>query len=228
MPNGAGRRLTYMGLRPGGALQTIGHPQLGLLPMLSFPLDLRFKIIAVAPQIWVRDSTGSLICYVRQKAFKLKEAVTIFGDEAQTRPLYKIAADRIIDLSATYHITDDAGRPIGAIQRQGMRSIWRAHYDIQRGGQLAFAIREENPWIKLIDGFVGEIPIVGMFSGYMFHPAYRISRGEGGEPVVRVVKKPALWEGRYEVERLGALSEDEERLVLLGTIMMLLLERTRG
>jgi hypothetical protein len=196
--------------------------------MINFPLDLRFKIVAIAPQISVRDASGTLICYVKQKAFKLKEAVTVFGDEAQTRPLYEIAADRILDLTANYHITDAAGTPIGVISRQGMRSIWRAHYEIHRDGRPLFQIREENPWIKVIDGFLGELPIVGMFSGYLFHPAYRIARGEGGEAVARAVKRPAFWEGRYEVERVGTMKEDEERLVLLGVIMMLLLERSRG
>lgn len=38
------------------------------------------------------------------KAFKLKEAITVFADEAQTRPLYHINAGRVIDFSATYTI----------------------------------------------------------------------------------------------------------------------------
>ncbi|HJU90974.1 MAG TPA: hypothetical protein VJ672_16435 [Gemmatimonadaceae bacterium] len=196
--------------------------------MLRFPLDLRFKIIAIAPQITVTDAGGAVIAYVKQKAFKLKEAVTVFSDATQSRALYRIEADRVLDISATYHIADASGTPLGAVQRRGMKSIWRAHYEIHRDGRAAFLVREENPWIKLIDGFIGEIPIVGLFTGYLLHPAYRVTRANGDVPVLRAVKKPALFEGRYVVDRIGDLSEDEERLTLLGVIMLLLLERERG
>ena len=196
--------------------------------MLRYPLDLRFKVIAIAPQITVTDAAGAVIAYVKQKAFKLKEAVTVFSDSTQARALYRIEADRVLDISATYHITDAAGTPLGAVQRRGMKSIWRAHYEMHRDGRPVFLIREENPWVKVIDGFLGEIPIVGLFTGYLFHPAYRVTRVDGDVPVLRATKKPALFEGRYVVDRLGDLSEDEERLTLLGVIMLLLLERDRG
>ncbi|HEX8432508.1 MAG TPA: hypothetical protein VF625_14555, partial [Longimicrobium sp.] len=62
---------------------------------MRFPLNLTFKILALAPQVFVRDADGELQLYVRQKALKLKEAVTVFADEAQTRVLYTINADRI-------------------------------------------------------------------------------------------------------------------------------------
>lgn len=196
--------------------------------MLNFPLDLRFKIIAIAPQISVFDSAGQLICYVRQKAFKLKEAVTVFGDAAQTRALYRIEADRVLDFAATYHISETSGRRLGVVRRQGMRSLWRAHYDIEHEGGSAFHIREENPWVKVLDGFIGEIPVIGMLSGYLLHPAYRVTRAGSDEQVARAVKRPAFFEGRYSIDRTGSLSEDEARLVLLGMLMMLLLERDRG
>jgi uncharacterized protein YxjI len=196
--------------------------------MLAYPLDLRFKLIAIASQIYVRDATGSLRYYVRQKAFKLKEAVTVFADEAQRTPLYRIAADRVLDISARYTITSEAGRTLGALQRRGMRSIWRAHYEIQREGELAFVVTEENPWVKLIDGFVGEIPIVGMFTGYLLHPAYAVTRAAGGTRVLRIVKQPAFFEGRYRVEQVAPMEDQEEELAVLSLLMMVLLERARG
>jgi hypothetical protein len=196
--------------------------------MLAYPLDLRFKLIAIASQIFVRDATGSLRYYVKQKAFKLKEAVTVFADEAQRVPLYRIAADRVLDLSARYHITSESGGQLGVLQRRGMRSIWRAHYEIQRGDRVAFVVTEENPWTKLIDSFVGEIPIIGMFTGYMLHPAYVVARADGGASVLRIVKRPALFEGRYRIEQVAQLADDEEELAVLSLLMLVLLERARG
>src|SRR5262245_17006337 len=100
---------------------------------MNFPLQLSFKIVAIAPQFSVRDAGGNLLFYVRQKLFKLKEAITVFGDEAQTRPVFTIKADRVIDFSARYDIADTSGRYVGSVKRHGMRSLWRTHYEVYDG-----------------------------------------------------------------------------------------------
>ena len=74
---------------------------------MNFPLELRFRIVAISAQASLRDASGHLLCYVKQKAFKLKEAVTVFGDEAQQRPLYHINADRVLDISFNHRRRGD-------------------------------------------------------------------------------------------------------------------------
>jgi len=59
---------------------------------MNYPLSLEFKKIAINEQIYVRDASGTLLWYVRQKAFKLREAVTVFADEGQARPVFTFAA----------------------------------------------------------------------------------------------------------------------------------------
>jgi uncharacterized protein YxjI len=194
---------------------------------MNYPLQLSFKILALAPQISITDSSGTLIFYVKQKFFALKEAVTVFADQAQTQPIYKIGADRIIDFSARYNFTDMQGVNLGAIKRHGLRSIWNTHFEIFDGEMSVFTIREENPWIKVLDALFQEIPIAGIFSGYVFNPSYIMTR-TGGEPVMRLKKQPAFLEGKFEIESLMPLHGDEERRALLGFLMMLLLERTKG
>lgn len=196
--------------------------------MLAFPLDLRFKLLTISSKIAVRDATDRVILFVKQKAFKLKESVTVFGDESQRVPIYTIGADRVIDFSARYHIARASGERLATLQRRGMRSLWRANYEIEREGRPFLHVQEENPWVKLVDGFVGEIPIVGMFTGYLLHPAYAVTRMDGGAKVLRVVKQPAFFEGRYRVERIAPLEDDAEELAVLAVVMMLLLERSRG
>jgi hypothetical protein len=195
---------------------------------MNFPLDLRFKLLAIAAQISVTDAQGRLIFYVKQKAFKLKEAVTVFADQEQTRALYRIAADRVLDISARYRIEDVAGAEVGVLQRHGMRSFWKVHYEIHQGGQLAFLIREENPWVKVLDGLLGSIPIVSLFTGYFLHPAYLVSRGEDQPALLRVVKRPALVEGRFRVDAIAAAGEPWVDLAVVSVLMMLLIERGRG
>ncbi len=194
---------------------------------LSYPLTLSFKIVALAPQMSVSDANGSLIVYVRQKLLKLKESVTVFGDQQQTLPLFAMKADRVIDFSARYHMTDQQGRPVGSIKRQGMKSLWKAHYDIFENETVTMDIREENAWVKVMDGCFGEIPVLGMFTGYLFHPAYLVARPDGSV-VMRMQKQPAFFEGKFLIEKQGQMSVDEERRALLSLLMMILLERSRG
>lgn len=194
---------------------------------MNYPLTFSFKILALAPQISVRDAQGQLRWYVKQKLLKLKESVTVFADEGQTQPLFYINADRVLDISARYHITDAEGRSLGAVQRHGMRSFWKAHYEIFAGQAPLLTIREENPWIKVIDGLVGEIPIVGLFTGFVFQPAYLVTR-QDGTVALRLSKRRALLESTFHVEQQTPLEHSEEQLALLSILMMILLERTRG
>ena len=195
---------------------------------MQFPLSLSFKILALAPQVYVRDASGVVQMYVRQKLMKLKEAVTVFADESQTTPLYTINADRVIDWSARYNIAEaGTGTPLGSVKRQGMRSIWKAHYEVERDGAVVMTVREANPWVKVMDHVLGEIPGIGLLTGYFLHPAYLVSSADGMQ-IMKLVKEPAFMEGRFRLESTSAASEADEKLAVLSLLMMLLLERARG
>src|SRR6185503_4467025 len=146
---------------------------------MNYPLHLSFEILSLARKISVTDATGNLSFYVKQKMFKLKEAVTVFADAEQKLPLYELKADRVLDFSASYHFTDARGNHLGTVRRKGMKSIWRARYDIVNGSGRALTIQEVNPWAKVFDSLLTELPIVGMFSGYLFHPEYLVAREDG-------------------------------------------------
>lgn len=194
---------------------------------MNYPLQLSFEILSLARKISVIDAAGNLTFFVKQKMFKLKESVTVFADVDQKLPLYELKADRVIDFSASYHFTDARGTHIGTVRRKGMKSLWRARYEIVNGSSRALTIQETNPWAKVGDALFGEIPIVGMFSGYLFHPEYLVAR-EDGTAVIRLKKEPAFFQGKFKIEKLADLSMEEETRILLSLIMMVLLERQRG
>lgn len=194
---------------------------------MQYPLTLSFKIVAVAPQISITDGSGQLLFYVKQKLFKLKEAITVFADAGQTQPVFHINADRMIDWSARYTFTDRSGMQLGAVKRQGMKSLWRARYDVLDQEHPVFTITEENPLAKVLDSVLGEVPLVGMLSGYLFHPSYQVARSDG-TPVLRLKKQPALLEGRFTIEQLAPLNPQEEHQAILSLLMLVLLERGRG
>lgn len=195
---------------------------------MKFPLDLSFKILALASQIYIRDADGNIAGYVKQKLFKLKEEIKIFKDENQSEVRYMIKADRVIDFSANYSFSNSLGARVGSVKRQGMRSLWRADYSIANPeGSIVMKINEENGWVKVVDALVGSVPFVGFFSGYMFNPTYIVTRLDGA-PVLRLIKQPAFLESRFTMQDLGRMTDSEEELVLLSCLTMVLLERSRG
>ncbi|MGH2523277.1 MAG: hypothetical protein ACRDH2_12300, partial [Anaerolineales bacterium] len=109
------------------------------------------------------------------------------------------------------------------VKRQGMKSLWKATYNIMdAGGGEVGLIREENPWLKVLDSVVSDIPFVGMF----INPAYLVELR--GQNVLYLKKQPAVFEGKFNLEKRGDFSESEEGLLLPSIIMMLMLERSRG
>lgn len=196
---------------------------------MNYPLQINFKVLAIAQQLSLTDAAGQLTFYVKQKAFKLKEAVTIFADEAQQRPWFYINADRVIDFRANYSFTDTTGKPFGSMRRLGKKSIWRAHYEIFDGQQPqpVAIIKEENPWTKIFDALLGEIPLLGIFTGYMFHPSYLITRIDR-MPFMRLKKQSSFVGRRFKIDKLADLDQTSELRILVGVMMMVLLERARG
>ena len=196
---------------------------------MNFPLTLSFKFFALSPQIFVNDAAGGPVCYVKQKLFRLREKIELFRDSTQSQQLATIEADRIIDWSAKYTFKDSQGHVLGSVGRRGMKSIWLAHCEVlpPSGGAPAFTIREENPMAKILDSFLGEIPLVGMFTGYFIHPKYLATRADG-TPVMRLTKQASFLERRFTVELLGTAEEGEQAALMMSYLMMILLERARG
>lgn len=195
---------------------------------MQYPVEMVFKIFALSPQIYVKDAVGATICYVKQKLFRLKENVTVFRDETQQQVLCEIKADRIIDWSACYHFYDPSGTTFGAVRRQGMKSLWRAHYEVlDESNQHYATISEMNPMAKVLDALLGEVPILGMFTGYFFHPMYKLS-DLSGKPLMQLTKRRAFLEGKFTIQKLADCDADDELRSLMAFLMMSLLERARG
>jgi len=195
---------------------------------LQFPINFRFKISTLANDFTAKDANGNVIAYVRQKMFKLKEDISIYSDESKSKEMYKIKADRWLDFSAAYSFIDGDGKEFGKIVRKGWRSIWKTHYElIDETGIPQYNIREENAWIKILDSLFGEIPIIGMLSGYLFNPKYNVTNNKD-DIIVRLKKQPSFFGREFEIDKLETIDNDDDDRIMLGLMMMILLERRRG
>ncbi|SDH86543.1 hypothetical protein SAMN04489720_2652 [Agrococcus jejuensis] len=73
---------------------------------------------------------GPILGIAQQKRLALKEQVTFFADEARTQPVFAFKARQIMDLGATYDITDGAGNPIGWFQKDFGKSLLRSTFNV--------------------------------------------------------------------------------------------------
>ena len=200
-----------------------------ILKNLNYPLDFKFKITTLASDFNITDRNGNYVAYVRQKMFRLKEDVIVFSDESRTKELFNIKANQWIDFNASYMMTDLlTGKKFGSLARKGVRSIWKARYDIiDEKDKPIYQINEDNGWIKVFDSFLGEIPILGMLTGYFLNPSYTV-KDNAGKEYFRLKKMPSLVGRRFQLERLIDIDDEDESLVVLSFLIMVLLERARG
>ncbi|WP_312194879.1 hypothetical protein [Epilithonimonas vandammei] len=200
-----------------------------ILKNLNYPLDFKFKITTLASDFNITDRNGNYVAYVRQKMFRLKEDVIVFSDESRTKELFNIKANQWIDFNASYMMTALlTGKKFGSLARKGVRSIWKARYDIiDEKDKPIYQINEDNGWIKVFDSFLGEIPILGMLTGYFLNPSYTV-KDNAGKEYFRLKKMPSLVGRRFQLERLIDIDDEDESLVVLSFLMMVLFERARG
>lgn len=195
---------------------------------LNYPLDLKFKISTLANDFTMADSKGENLAYVRSKIFKLKDDVQVYRDEKKSEILYNIKANQWIDFNSSFSIKDASGSELGSLARKGMKSLWRSTYNILNPEKKEiFTITEENPWIKMFDGMVGEIPILGMFTGYFLNPSFLV-KDKNGKIIFRMKKMPSMFGRRFQLHKIADIDVNDESLVILSLVMMVLIERSKG
>ncbi|MCA0453211.1 MAG: hypothetical protein LCI00_04475 [Chloroflexi bacterium] len=205
------------------------------MSIYQYPLKLRFKLVALAPRIIVTDANGNEVLFISQKVFKLKEDVRIYRDQSKQEEVFHINAEQILDFNTRYNFYQSGNeRHLGSVKAKGWRSIWRATYNVDDpAGQQTHFIKEDNPWVKVLDVLFQEIPFLGIFAGYFLHPSYSAYRGgnyeDESKPVMRIQKEPAFFESSYSMELLNPeIDPTEEARVLLSFMLMVQFMRRRG
>ncbi len=205
------------------------------MSMYDYPLNLRFKLIALAPRIIVTDNKGKEVLFVSQKIFKLKEDIRIYRSEAKEQEIFNIRANKILDFNTRYSFYEsDSQSPLGSVKAKAWRSILSATYMIDDNAENQMMwIKEDNPWVKVGDTLFQEIPFVGMLSGYVFNPSYTCYRSpevdDKSQPVMQITKEGAFFESSFNIELLDPeIERDEEVSALLSFMLMVQFMRRRG
>lgn len=95
------------------------------------------------------ESRANLLFFVKQKALRLKEDISVFADESMQQPLLRISARNILDFSATYDVTDArSSQKVGALRRKGLASaLVMDQWEILDDQDRTIGLIREDGWL---------------------------------------------------------------------------------
>jgi uncharacterized protein YxjI len=102
-----------------------------------------------------------LIAFAKQKRMAFKESFTLYGDEAATRPVLTIAADRRIDVRSAMTVRDPAGTVVGRLRKRGGASLFRSTWELEQPALPAVVVQERSLAIALLRRLIGLVPGLG-------------------------------------------------------------------
>lgn len=132
---------------------------------------------------------GELIAFAQQKRMAFKEQVTIYTDDSKQFPFVGFKARSVIDLGATYDVTDHNGQPIGLFRKDFKSSLLRSTWHVEQPGLPMATGQERNTAVAILRRFVDSLS----WLPYHFDFTY------GGQPAFSVDRKWGLRD-RYIVD----------------------------
>ena len=118
---------------------------------------IRRKFLTVfGAKFHVYNTTGELILFSKQKAFKLKEDIRVFADESMDVERLVIKARQVVDFSAAYDVVDPSeNRKIGALRRKGWKSLVRDSWEfLDENDQPIAVVEEDSLFMSLLRRFL--------------------------------------------------------------------------
>ena len=118
---------------------------------------LRRKILTIfGAKFHLYDPSGQLALFAKLKAFKIKEDIRLYADEAMTNEVMSIRTQSVFDIAGTYDVFDTVtGETVGALRRKGLKSFIRDEWlVIDQAGNEAGKIVEDSQLKALVRRFI--------------------------------------------------------------------------
>ncbi len=127
-----------------------------MLPTNQNHFEFRKKFFKLAGGSFrVLDSSGRLLFYSEQKAFKLREDIRVYADESKTNEVLSIKTQQVIDFSPTFDVVDPQTGKVGALRRKGLKSIVRDQWDLlDAAGNYIGKLEEDSTALALLRRFL--------------------------------------------------------------------------
>ena len=145
----------------------------------------QYEVLAAGPD----GSEGELLAYAQQKRMAFKEQVTLYTDDTKQQPVLGFKARQIMDLGATYDVTDAGGQPVGLFRKDFKRSLLRSTWIVEQPGLGPMTGQETNMAVAILRRFVDAL------SWLPYHFDFTLA----GQPAFSVIKKWGLRD-RYVVD----------------------------
>lgn len=184
-----------------------------LKKILEQPVTFHRKLSVAGNKIHVNDTQGNMVMFVKQKAFKLKEDIRVYTDKSQNDEVFHIQARKVLDVSATYDVTDQTtGEKVGALKRKGLASTF-----IQDSWELL----DNN------DALIGEISedstilaLVRRYATNLIPQSFSFKTN--GSEVAQLKQRfnPFLFKADFNIKAEGI----DPRLMVAGAILMMCIE----
>ncbi|GAA4715093.1 hypothetical protein Prum_039050 [Phytohabitans rumicis] len=139
----------------------------------------QYEVHAAGPD----GSEAGMVAFAQQKRMAFKEQVTLYTDDTKQQPVLGFKARSVMDLGATYDVTDPAGAQIGLFRKDFKRSLLRSTWIVEQGGMPPATGQERSQLVAILRRFVESLS----FLPYHFDFVY-----EDGQPAFSVVKKWGL------------------------------------
>jgi hypothetical protein len=106
--------------------------------------------------VFVETAEGQPVMNAKLKAFKLREDIRLYSDEARTDEILRIGARTIIDLGITYDVFDSkTNEKIGSVKRKGWKSILQDEWEIwDANEQVIGTVKEDSMTMALLRRFL--------------------------------------------------------------------------
>lgn len=158
------------------------------------------------------EAKGQQIGFARQKLRALREHFTLYADESRTIIVAEAKTARVLELRATYLVTDPAGVEIGRFRKLGRLSLLRSSYVLSTPVLPNIHITERNQVVAVLRRVLRLVPYLqDVPIPWQFHFD---GRTEDGRLVLSVNRKRKLLD-RYALTSYDPLL-DARLLAVFG------------
>jgi uncharacterized protein YxjI len=177
-----------------------------------------FKLFGGAFHVY--DKNDNVVLYSKQKAFKLKEDFRIYSDESMSTELITIKTPAILDISATYFVTDaTTGQSVGALKRKGLKSIFKDEWSIfttADPNEEAGRVTESSVFGAILSRIIKLIP-----QSYVIQTA-------GGETIAMISQHFNPFVSKYTLNIPTETPAIDRRLLIAAGILLVGIEGRQG
>ena len=119
----------------------------------SFLIQQRFAPIVNRYDFYEyrNDQKGAPVAFGQQKRFNFREEINVWKNDSKTEVLFKIKAEKILDIHGKFLVTDGTGNLIGYFTKQFRSSLVRSTWEVfDAKDNLLFSAVEKNKSVAII------------------------------------------------------------------------------